>query len=78
MSYRISILAIALVLAIASGAAHAADEAKYPNLKGQWMRFGGAPRDFGGLPGQLSFDQTKPWGLGAASSPDPGISEGPG
>jgi hypothetical protein len=66
MPCRSLILAIelALALAITTGAAHAAEEAKYPNLKGQWLRFGGPPRDLGGLPGQLSFDQTKPWGPG--------------
>ena len=66
MPCRSLILAIelALALAITTGAAHAAEEAKYPNLKGQWLRFGGPPRDLGGLPGQLSFDQTKPWGAG--------------
>jgi hypothetical protein len=32
---------------------------KYPNLKGHWNRF-----IVRGLPGQPSFDQTKPWGLG--------------
>src|ERR1700758_2483420 len=39
--------------------AQASDEAKYPNLKGQWNRF-----IVRGLPGQPSFDQTKPWGFG--------------
>jgi hypothetical protein len=66
MPYRSLILAIelAVALAITIGGAYAADEAKYPNLKGQWVRFGGPPHDFAGLPGQLSFDQTKPWGPG--------------
>jgi hypothetical protein len=35
------------------------DFSKYPNLKGHWNRF-----VVRGLPGQPSFDQTKPWGLG--------------
>jgi hypothetical protein len=35
------------------------DFSKYPNLKGQWNRFVAR-----GLPGQPSFDQTKPWGFG--------------
>jgi hypothetical protein len=39
--------------------AQASDEAKYPNLKGQWNRF-----IVRGLPGQPSFDQTKPWAFG--------------
>ena len=66
MLYRSSILAVGLVvgLTITIGAAQAFDEAKYPNLSGQWGRFGGPPRSFRGLPGQLSFDQTKPWGPG--------------
>jgi hypothetical protein len=36
-----------------------ADDAKYPNWKGQWGRF-----ITPGLPGQASQDQTKPGGLG--------------
>src|SRR5271156_776808 len=66
MLYRSSILAVGVVVAlsIAIGTAQAFDEAKYPNLRGQWGRFGGPPRQFHGLPGQLSFDQTKPWGPG--------------
>jgi hypothetical protein len=39
------------------GGAQAADDSKYPNLKGQWDRF-----VVRGLPGQASFDQTKGWG----------------
>jgi hypothetical protein len=35
------------------------DYSKYPNFKGQWDRF-----VVRGLPGQPSFDQTKPWGKG--------------
>jgi len=46
-------------LAVPIGRAHAADEAKYPSWKGQWMRLV-TP----GLPGQASHDQTKPGGLG--------------
>jgi hypothetical protein len=51
--------ALAAVLAMTSGSARAADDAKYPDWKGQWERF--AVR---GLPGQPSHDQTKPWGFG--------------
>jgi hypothetical protein len=47
------------VLALPIGGAQAFDDAKYPNLRGQWNRF--ITR---GLPGQPSFDQTKPWGFG--------------
>ena len=35
------------------------DYSLYPDLKGQWERF-----VVPGLPGQPSFDQTKPWGKG--------------
>jgi hypothetical protein len=52
--------AIALAaLALSVAPAPAFDDAKYPNWKGQWNRF-----IVPGLPGQPSFDQTKPWGLG--------------
>jgi len=66
MRLRSLIRALELVaaLTITIGAAQASDDAKYPNWKGQWERFGGPPRPFRGLPGQLSFDQTKPWGPG--------------
>jgi hypothetical protein len=66
MLYRGSILAVELVVAltITVGAVQASDDAKYPDWKGQWVRFGGGPLQFRGLPGQLSFDQTKPWGPG--------------
>ena len=47
----------ALLGSVAS--AQIVDFSKYPDLKGQWNRF--ITR---GLPGQPSFDQTKPWGLG--------------
>jgi hypothetical protein len=42
-----------------SGGALAFDDSKYPNLKGRWDRV-----VVPGLAGQLSFDQTKPWGFG--------------
>jgi hypothetical protein len=66
MLYRSWTLAIELVVAstMTIGAAQASDGPKYPNLKGQWNRFGGPPGQLGGLPGQLSFDQSKPWGPG--------------
>ncbi len=48
-------LAAALLMTI--GSAWASDDAKYPNLKGQWDRFA-----VQGLFGQPSFDQTKSWG----------------
>ena len=60
---RTSIVAIASVVAgaitIMTGDARAADDARYPNWKGQWARF-----IVPGLPGQPSHDQTRPWGYG--------------
>src|SRR5215831_16291818 len=58
MLYRDSIRAIAQAAAflITLSGAYAFDDAKYPNLKGQWDRF---PIP---VPGQPSFDQTKGWG----------------
>jgi len=50
-------MAAALMLAIS--AAQAADDAKYPNWKGQWNRV-----IVPGVGGQGAFDQTKPWGPG--------------
>jgi hypothetical protein len=64
MLYRSSILAVVAALMMPIGVDQAFDEAKYPNWKGQWVRFGGPPRPLNGHPGQLSFDQTKPWGPG--------------
>jgi hypothetical protein len=48
-----------IVLSMSAGGAWAFDDAKYPDLKGQWTRF-----VVPGLGGQPSFDQTKPWGFG--------------
>jgi hypothetical protein len=61
MFHRSSTAAVALACAlmITAAGAQAFDETKYPNLKGQWERF-----IVPGLPGQPSFDQTKPWGFG--------------
>jgi hypothetical protein len=62
MSYRSSTCVYALVAALtaATGGARAADEAKYPNWKGQWNAIV-TP----GLEGrQYKFDPTKPRGLG--------------
>src|SRR5262245_51777142 len=59
MSYRSSFeaFAFAAVLILAIGAARAADDAKYPNWKGQWNAIN--PR----LGGQaIKFDPTKAWG----------------
>ena len=59
MFYRSLIGAFALTAALigAAGGAQAADDGKYPNLKGQWDTIN--PR----LGGQaIKFDPTKPWG----------------
>jgi hypothetical protein len=59
MSYQSSAgaFAFAAVLIVAIGGAQAADDAKYPNWKGQWDPIN--PR----LGGQaIKFDPTKPWG----------------
>ena len=58
MSYRSTVLAAAAALAAAvSGAG--ADEAKYPNWKGEWTTV------FARMPGQqLRFDPSKPYGKG--------------
>src|SRR5436190_24268867 len=69
MIARVLIAAIALAASMLAPqfAAQAHDEAKYPNLKGQWDRF-----IVRGLPGQPSFDQTKGWGelQGAPLTPE--------
>jgi hypothetical protein len=60
MSGNVWFGAIALALAMMSSAtAEIFDTSKYPDLRGQWDRF-----VVRGLPGQPSFDQTKPWGRG--------------
>jgi hypothetical protein len=60
MFYRGLLSAIALAaLSVSTANAEILDYSKYPNLKGQWNRF-----IVPGLPGQPSFDQTKPWGFG--------------
>src|ERR1700694_3921828 len=60
MLFRSLLGAIGLAaLSVSGGGAQIVDYSKYPNLKGQWNRF-----IVPGLPGQPSFDQTKPWGFG--------------
>jgi hypothetical protein len=49
----------AVALMTMAGGVRAADDAKYPDWKGQWTRF-----IVRGLPGQGSHDQTKPGGFG--------------
>jgi hypothetical protein len=55
----IALIALATSLFVTPAAAQPHDAAKYPDWKGQWTRF-----IVPGLPGQPSFDQTKPWGYG--------------
>jgi hypothetical protein len=58
MTYRCLVGTIALAaLALSIGGVQAAENAKYPDWRGQWGRF-----IVRGLPGQPSFDQTKGWG----------------
>ncbi len=58
MHNRERVAAIAIVaLALSVGGARAED-AKYPDWTGQWLRFAVK------IPTQPSHDQTKPWGLG--------------
>src|ERR1700733_15216383 len=59
MPWQNSVVAFALVALAIPLASAGAEDAKYPDLKGQWNRF-----VVRGLPGQPSFDQTKPWGFG--------------
>ena len=60
MNYRslIGTAAAVAALVMTSMAAQASDDAKYPDLSGQWV----AVRL--GVRGQPAFDPTKPWGLG--------------
>jgi hypothetical protein len=48
-------------LLLTGRAAAAGEEAKYPDLRGQWL---GVLRTVAGLPGQPSFDPGKSWGKG--------------
>jgi hypothetical protein len=62
MSYRDSLLVIALLVTLSTtvSSAQAHDESKYPNWKGQWGVILTT-----GLEGQtVKFDPTKPWGRG--------------
>jgi len=61
--YAIAAGAALLVMALAAAPdiATAGDDAKYPDLRGQWM---GVLRTRPGLPGQPSFDASKSWGKG--------------
>jgi hypothetical protein len=58
--YRSLLGAIVMVtLCLTTAAVQASDDAKYPNLKGQWTR---APVP--GAVGQPTYDPSKPWGRG--------------
>jgi hypothetical protein len=50
---------VSAALAASAGCATAWDDAKYPDLQGHWARL-----IVRGVPGQPSFDQTRPWGAG--------------
>jgi hypothetical protein len=50
--------ALALAAMLTCRPAHAFDDASYPDLTGQWTRVNFHTG------GQISFDQSKPWGLG--------------
>src|SRR5476649_2119111 len=54
----IAAVAVALAAVVTIGGAQAADDNKYPDWAGQWIRI---PVK---LPTQPSHDQTKPWGRG--------------
>src|ERR1700743_1722938 len=47
-----------MALSLSVGGARAAEEAKYPDWTGQWLRYAVK------LPTQPSHDQTTPWGFG--------------
>ena len=51
-------IALAAALMVTIGGAQAADDMKYPDWRGQWIRIPVR------LPTQPSHDQTKPWGKG--------------
>jgi hypothetical protein len=55
----LGLIALAAALCVTMAGAAAFDDAKYPNLKGQWLR----DRAPIANPGQGPFDPTKRWGL---------------
>jgi hypothetical protein len=61
MPNRSSIRGVAFTVAllVAPAAAHAFDDARYPNLRGQWTRV-----PVPGAVGQPTYDPSKPWGRG--------------
>ena len=64
-------MAVAAMLCAPLGSASAFDDAKYPNLRGQWIGVR-IPGGGGGGAGQPSFDPSKPWGTtqGAPLTPE--------
>jgi hypothetical protein len=59
MRARSTFGSLALTMMLLMTAVAAADEAKYPDWKGQWLR-----QRVPGIAGQPSFDPDKPWGKG--------------
>ena len=59
MRHRNALGAIGLALVATCSTAMAFDDAKYPDLWGQWIGV-----RIPGVGGQPAFDPTKPWGLG--------------
>jgi hypothetical protein len=55
------VAALAATIALAAAAEQANYPDRYPDLRGQWN---GILRSAPGLPGQPSFDASKPWGKG--------------
>ena len=52
---------VALITVLGTVGARSGEDAKYPDMRGQWN---GVLRTVQGLPGQPSFDPNKPWGKG--------------
>src|SRR5216683_3693902 len=59
MGYRNALGAVGLALLATCSVANAFDDAKYPDLSGQWIGV-----RIPGVTGQPAFDPTKPWGRG--------------
>ena len=55
----IGAVAVMAAVIVANGGARAFDDAKYPDLKGQWLR----ARPPAGVTGQAPFDPDKSWGF---------------
>jgi hypothetical protein len=55
----VALVATLVAWSVSSASSQVFDYSKYPDLRGHWAMF-----VVPGLPGQPSFDQTKPWGNG--------------